>query len=53
MQCTSNYLQKLKTQILNKRYNKLDFSYSDHTQSDVSAIVALAFGARVLKNILL
>ncbi len=54
MQCTSNYPSKIEDSNINvlKRYNKFGFllGYSDHTQSDVSAIVALAFGARVFEK---
>ena len=57
MQCTSNYPSKIEDSHINvlKRYKKfgLTVGYSDHTSGDVSAIVALALGAKVFENILL
>tara|TARA_B110000003_G_scaffold126750_1_gene128772 strand:+ start:705 stop:1751 length:1047 start_codon:yes stop_codon:yes gene_type:complete len=54
MQCTSNYPSKIEDSHINvlKRYKKfgLLIGYSDHTSDDVSAIVALALGAKVFEK---
>ena len=54
MQCTSNYPSKIEDSHINvlKRYKKfgLTVGYSDHTSGDVSAIVALALGAKVFEK---
>lgn len=54
MQCTSNYPSKIEDSHINvlKRYKKfgLLIGYSDHTPDDVSAIVALALGAKVFEK---
>ena len=54
MQCTSNYPSKIEDSHINvlKRYKKfgLLIGYSDHTSGDVSAIVALALGAKVFEK---
>ena len=54
MQCTSNYPSKIEDSHINvlKIYKKfgLLIGYSDHTSEDVSAIVALALGAKVFEK---
>ena len=54
MQCTSNYPSIIEDSNINvlKEYKKFGFilGYSDHTTSDISAITALALGAKVFEK---
>jgi N,N'-diacetyllegionaminate synthase len=56
MQCTSNYPSIIEDSNINvlKEYKKFGFvlGYSDHTTSDISAITALALGAKVFEKTL-
>ena len=54
MQCTSNYPSIIEDSNINvlKEYKKFGYvlGYSDHTTSNISAITALALGARVFEK---
>ena len=54
LQCTSNYPSKIEESNINvlKEYKKFGYiiGYSDHTSGDISAITALALGAKIFEK---